>query len=359
MRRRLISTSACAALLLLFCGAEAAPQQEQVQAAVAESARNFHFETFFYQVNSGRANEYTAPVGVNDEGVIIGNIYRQFAGGCPQLADCGTEGFIYENRQFRLLTGPLYNGHFTRPIAINNRGQILLVQENRAALLNHHDQYFIYDVKGKSFRPMGALVQVAGSPAPIWMVQITGFNDRGQIVGFYRYKGKLWGAYGQPILGEAGSTVAPMEGAALTPIECPEGRSTRALGLNNRGQITGSCEGGNRSPTRRGFLFEKGTMTLFDVPGAMLTRGNAINDAGVIVGEYTLKPLHPGNWPVMAFAYDGAKFVQVDVHGAPNGLLSQATGINNRGQIAGMDGDGNQGFLATPASANPLRRSER
>lgn len=81
-------------------------------------------------------------------------------------------------------------------------------------------------------------------------------------------------------------------------------------------------------------------MTLFDAPGANLTEGNAINDAGVVVGEYTLKPLHAGLWPVTGFAWDSTNFVPVVTQGGTQGMASRATGINNRGQIFGVSGSG-------------------
>jgi hypothetical protein len=140
------------------------------------------------------------------------------------------------------------------------------MQTNNSGMMNHQTQYFLYDMKGKSFRPVSAFVRVAGSAAPIRMVAITGFNDQGQIVGFYRRYGKLRGAWGEPVLGAAGSTAEPAEGANLTTIECPDGRNTKPLAINNRGEITGACEGGNKAPTRRGFIFRNGSMTLFDAP---------------------------------------------------------------------------------------------
>jgi hypothetical protein len=89
----------------------------------------------------------------------------------------------------------------------------------------------------------------------------------------------------------------------------------------------------------------------------MMTEGNAINDAGIVAGEYTLKPLHAGNWPVMGFAWDGTIFAPVVMHGGTQGMASRATGINNRGQIVGTDGDRGQGFIAAPTAGNPLRAS--
>lgn len=45
----------------------------------------------------------------------------------------------------------------------------------------------------------------------------------------------------------------------------------------------------------------------------------------------------------------------VVIYGGTQGMTSRATGINNRGQIVGVDGDGGRGFIAAPSAQNPLR----
>ena len=357
MYKEMISALVCIVAVLLVSG-PAAAQQEQLKEAVSASARAFSFQPVEYIPKDPGDSPATVPAGINDSGIVVGTIIHPASFQSPSACwngACGPEMFIREDGKLQLLTGPAYQGHFTSAVGINNRDQILLVQQNNSGMMNQHDKYFLYDMKSKSFRPVSPFVQVAGSAAPIRMMRITGLNDAGQIVGFYRYKGKLWGAWGEPVLGSAGSTDEPTEGARLAPIECPEGRNTKALAINNRGEITGSCEGGNRPPARRGFVFRDGSMTLFDAPGANLTEGNAINDAGVVVGEYTLKPLHAGLWPVTGFAWDGTNFVPVVMRGGTQGMASRATGINNHGQIVGADGDAGRGFIAAPTARNPLR----
>jgi len=339
--------------VLVLALASATPQQEEEKEALAASARNFKFQTFFYPQSAETRNQFTTPVSINDAGVVVGNIHRT-GKGCPDQ-DCGLEGFIYENGKFTLLNGPQYKGRFTNPVAINNRGQILVVQDPHIGGVP--PQFFIYDMAHRTYQPVGPFVQIPGAPNKIRLAQITGFNDKGQFVGNYRFRNKQHGGYGTLPVGEAGSTTVPAETGNFTPIECPQGRSTNATSVNNRGQVTGACDGSPRPPVRSGFLFSNGTMTLFDFPDATLTRGNAINDAGAIAGEYTLKPRHPGQWPPTGFAYDGSQFTPVALHSAgPNGLLSVANGINNKGQITGMEGNANQnnGFVATPTGANPL-----
>ncbi len=343
----------CSVTLVLLAPAGAAPQQEEAKEALAASARNFKFQMIYYPETAEDSSQFTEPHSIDDAGVIVGDIHRH-AKGCDST-DCGEQAFIYEHGKFTIVAGPLYKGNFTKAIAINNRGQILLVQDTQSS--GGAPQYFLYDLALRTFSPVGAFVQVAGAPNKIRLTPITGFNDEGQFVGNFRLRNQQYGGYGTLSIGPPGSTAPPGDPGNFTQIECPEGRAMNATGINNRGQITGSCESTPKRPVRSGFLYSKGSVTVFDFPGASLTRGNGVNDAGVIAGEYTLAPRHAGSWPVTGFAYDGSQFTPVVAHGGDHGLLSAAKAINNKGQIAGMDGEVNHGFIATATSANPLRLS--
>lgn len=351
---RLSTGSLCPmAALLLLAAAPMIPQQEQKEQAVAESARAFHFQVVDYITSSDHPNRFTQLVGINDAGVIVGN-FQRMQYNCGNVSACGKGAFIYQSGKFHELNGPL-TGHFTTAIAINNHGQILLSQQSLD--VGSIVEYFVYEMQRNTFRPVGPFVTATGVPGTVRMNAINSFNDLGQFVGSYNFRGRLWSGYGTLTLGEPGSTAIPTQPATFMAIQCPDGRAMRAMAINNHGQITGSCSGGNKWPTSRGFVYSSGTVTLFDAPGAGITQGNSMNDAGAIVGDYTLRPLHPGLWPGMGFAYDESRFVPLAIHNSPGGALSDARGINNRGQIVGMDGDGNHGFVATPTTGNPLHLS--
>jgi hypothetical protein len=82
--------------------------------------------------------------------------------------------------------------------------------------------------------------------------------------------------------------------------------------------------------------------TTLDVPGAILTVAIAINDAGQIVGRYTVGGGDHG----FLLDVDGS-YTTLDVPGVTG---TQAWGINDNGQVVGQAAaDGrNHGFLATP-----------
>ena len=59
--------------------------------------------------------------------------------------------------------------------------------------------------------------------------------------------------------------------------------------INDRGQIVGSYSTittGNHAFPTRGYLWDRGEVTLIDVPGALHTAANDIDNQGQIVGYY-------------------------------------------------------------------------
>jgi probable HAF family extracellular repeat protein len=94
-----------------------------------------------------------------------------------------------------------------------------------------------------------------------------------------------------------------------------------ATAINNRGEVAGDSGG-------HGFVYDHGTFTTLDGPGASVTTSAvAINDRGEVAGYYRDgSALH-------GFVYDDGTFTTLDAPGAAN--WSEATAINNRGEVAG------------------------
>jgi len=83
------------------------------------------------------------------------------------------------------------------------------------------------------------------------------------------------------------------------------------------------------------------TFQTLDVPGAITTNANGINNAGQIVGTYFANDMYHG------FLLDGGNYTSLDVPGA---IRAYAQGINDAAQIVGSYEDAqfrNHGFLAT------------
>src|SRR5437588_7570892 len=111
----------------------------------------------------------------------------------------------------------------------------------------------------------------------------------------------------------------------FTTIDPPGARETFPFRINNAGQIVGtfSLASGGGS-----FLYSAGSFTQFVVSGSLGTTPSGINDVGQIVGGFVDSFSHPHG-----FVYAAGTFTQIDVPGAFN---TQAAGINDAGQIVGV-----------------------
>jgi probable HAF family extracellular repeat protein len=120
---------------------------------------------------------------------------------------------------------------------------------------------------------------------------------------------------------------------------------TQANGINGSGQIVGYYSV-SEGPFH-GFLFKKGNITTFDVPGSNWTKANGTNRPGQIVGEYS--PGGTGH----GFLFDHGIFIRIDV---PGSGYTGARDINASGQIVGFYGVGGtcHGFLLSGGSYTPL-----
>jgi probable HAF family extracellular repeat protein len=157
----------------------------------------------------------------------------------------------------------------------------------------------------------------------------TGINDRRQIVGEYIddrlvSRGFLLDKHGR-----------------FTRIDVPGAKGTNAARINNRGQIVGiysdtSPDLGDRpdsdptAPTYklRGFLLDRhGRLTRLDIPGARLSQAFGINDRGQVVGDY-----QDSDGKFHGYLWQEGRFTTIDVPGA---TATSVTEINNRGQLLG------------------------
>src|SRR6266436_3958946 len=165
------------------------------------------------------------------------------------------------------------------------------------------------------------------------LTRALGINDAGQIVGDFR---NSTGTHG--FLDTGGS---------FTQLDVPGATTLPARGINDAGQIVGVF---TNSTGTHGFLDTGGSFTPLDVSGTSFTTAFGINDAGQIVGFFT------NSTGSHAFLDTSGSFTQLDVPGATVGDATLGTGgtaaagINDAGQIAGLffNSTGEHGFLATP-----------
>jgi hypothetical protein len=113
---------------------------------------------------------------------------------------------------------------------------------------------------------------------------------------------------------------------------------TIADAINNRGEVAGCY---TDSAGYHGYVYDNGTYTTLNVPGATGTLAEAINDRGEVAGDYTDSSGGHG------YVYDNGTFTALNVPGAN---FTSPDAINNRGEVAGLydDSSGEHGLLATP-----------
>jgi probable HAF family extracellular repeat protein len=175
----------------------------------------------------------------------------------------------------------------------------------------------------------------------------TGVNDRGDIVGAYEDGDRVIRHFVRDRKGR------------FTEIEDPPGGSDfdEYVDINNRGEIVGFYNDATGATTT-GFLRSKnGQFTSINVPGSQATGPLKINDRRQVVGLYLdadATPNPDGTPPPGAFhgfVWDDGDLTTIDLPGA---TATFVLGINNRGQMVGsyIDADGNyHGFLRDPNGA--------
>jgi probable HAF family extracellular repeat protein len=169
-----------------------------------------------------------------------------------------------------------------------------------------------------------------------------GINDKGQIVGWYQE-------------GSGGNSVSGFlcSNGVYTTVNVPSATDTRALDINNHGEIVGYFhEVVNNQGEDHGFIFSHGVLSILDDPLAYQggsTYATGINDKGQVVGYYQ------NETGIHGFLFDHGTYTTID-----NALTDPigdtfadsnfSSDINDRGQITGwfQDKDGNHGFLGSP-----------
>jgi len=152
-----------------------------------------------------------------------------------------------------------------------------------------------------------------------------GVNNRGQVVGCISRRGE---GRQEAFVWEDGQLNMLGEGCAS--------------GINEKGQVVGT----RLTPTGqwRAFLWEQGTMTDLPTPEGGTSGAGAINDRGQIIGYLSSSPA-PGSSSSSVMWEHG----RVTYLGTLGGASSYAAGINNRGQVVG-----GSDVIFEPAQSHPF-----
>ena len=152
-----------------------------------------------------------------------------------------------------------------------------------------------------------------------------GINESGQIVGLSTKSDTKVGTKRVGFHFESGH---------FLPLLPPQARSGDARGINRAGWIVGSYSE-QRNPYRHGYLYTSAGFKIIDFPGAVQTRPLGINDRGGVVGTYD----DTGGRAHGFVANEGA-FTTIDF---PNQHPTVANGISSDGEIVGQYETGNPG----------------
>jgi len=137
------------------------------------------------------------------------------------------------------------------------------------------------------------------------------------------------------------------------------GMWSRALAINDLGQVTGQAAIAGITGTAHAFLWTSGQMVDIDTLGSTYSFGLAINSHGVVVGREALN--NQTSLTYHAFIYTSGKMTDLNslIPAGTGWILHEATGINDSGEIVGngtLNGQV-QGFLLKPVITNntPIR----
>jgi uncharacterized membrane protein len=111
--------------------------------------------------------------------------------------------------------------------------------------------------------------------------------------------------------------------------------------INNQGEITGWFLDDTRL---RGFVKRNGNVLAIDVPNSLFTEATGINNSGDVVGDYRSR-----DGAFHGFVYRNRAYTTLDV---PSAGDTGAAGVNNLGQVVGCYSSCSRGFVYDPRTSH-------
>ena len=261
---------------------------------------------------------------INNSGQIVGNAF---------FADGSVVSFTYDSKKKTFTTlAPVPGSIVTFLLGINESGEIVGgvddgTQES-GAILDKKGSYTIFQHPGFD----GA--------------EARGVGPSGLVTGF---------AFGAA--GTTGFIYDPRSNHFTDFLPTPVGLVTIPRGINGRGQVVGSADvpGGPAGDATYGFLRDPGgAITLFLV-NDQATAGRGITDAGLIAGFIVTEDGGVSGFVGSLSGSSSFQSLTIPASGllnVPGAVATIAQGINNAGVVAGywFDADGFQhAYFATPS----------
>ena len=302
-------------------GVAAAPGRPRRAAEPADTSSGLLYRTSqadFTPLRDVPGAALTAHLGLNDHGQITGTYIDDDAVARPDGGYDTGHGFVQDRRgHTRRFDVP--GASITLPYGINNHGTIA----------GEYVDAGIVPGPGSAARPGSVHGFIRDRHGTITTFEVpyrhlhnvSDINNRGQIVGYYD----------QPNFAGGGAFLRDRDGT-ITAITYPSAAYTLAHGINDRGQVVGAYlePGAEPNPdgtipagTVHGFVWERGRFTSFDVPGSLYTQASGVNNRGQITGGY-----YDASGRQLGFLRDGHRYRTLDT---PSGNI--ASGINDRGDV--------------------------
>ena len=265
---------------------------------------------------SGNASDHSLAYAINERGQIVGE---------SQTASDVTHAFLFENGVMIDL-GTFESGH-SLALDINDLGQIVgrSVKSGvlHAALWDKKEMIDLGVGEARAINNRGQILidhdtlWEKGVTTPLGSFSANAINDQGQLAG------------------STGGVAAVWENGVVTTIGTLGGSSSRASGINNRGQVAGwSNTATTPYQLNHAFLWpdENGEMidlgVLPNIPYGTYSVAEAINGQGLVVGMSGV----PAGYPYFGFLYRNGEMTQLPTLG---GITAWAYDVNARRQVVG------------------------
>lgn len=260
----------------------------------------------------------TSPNGINDSRTIVGTY--SITQECVHIFCATPYGFIWNNGTFTRMTFPGSNG--TVATAINNSGQIV-GNYTTVALTPQKSNGFIYN--GGTFTTLN----VSGAA----LTQPKGINSSGQVVGYFE----------SPAASPHGFLY---NGSTFTTFDYPGATYTNFLSINDSGTITGVAGIGGTGVC---FVYSAGRYTTINTSAYpnYFCNSAAINNSGQIA--LTLGTRYSGLSPLLGLIDTNGVFTAISI---PDSTMNTAAGLNNLGDVIGLENTGLFYGYAAFASTN-------
>jgi probable HAF family extracellular repeat protein len=243
----------------------------------------------------------SAATDINNAGQVAGRLHDGAAGQRGFLYSAGT---VAEVGTFGGATSTAYR--------INARGQLVGAADTA-------DSYRGFIYSGGSMTELGTLGGAYSTAQ--------GINDAGTVVGGAAYGGSQGGLLARAFIYSNGT---------LQNIgTLPNGDQSDARDINSAGQVVGRSAISTDNPPEHpfhAFLYQHGEMTDLGTLGGIFSSAAAINEAGQIVGYASTPRFRVDH----AFLFSAGVMHDLGTFGDdPLGDTSEATDINNLGQVVG------------------------